>query len=142
MSDERDRRDAARWRQHMERTTPPDQPRLYRARLFEGAQEIRLGGGPDPAFVEARERLLRQDTGALAAFSNLHYRRSANTIAKEWYAYALTLFGPPWKSARLATYTVRPLNTRLAGELNAFAPIPRYSAITAPSGDNTAISSD
>jgi hypothetical protein len=66
-----------------------------KAEYREPVSEIRLGGGPDPAFVEARERLLRQDSEALAAFSNLHYRRSANTIAKEWYAYALTLFGRP-----------------------------------------------
>jgi len=59
----------------------------------EPASELRVTGGPDPAFVEARELILRQDPRALDEFNNLHYRRSANTIAKEWYAYALTLFG-------------------------------------------------
>jgi hypothetical protein len=50
-------------------------------------------GAPDPAFLQARELLLRRDPRALEEFSNLHYRRSANTIAKEWYAHALALFG-------------------------------------------------
>ncbi|PYM61224.1 MAG: hypothetical protein DMD79_13410, partial [Candidatus Rokuibacteriota bacterium] len=59
----------------------------------EPASEIRLTGGPDPAFLQARELLLRRDPRALGEFGDLHYRRSANTIAKEWYAYALTLFG-------------------------------------------------
>jgi hypothetical protein len=59
----------------------------------EPASELRLTGGPDPAFVEARELLLRQDPTALDQFNNIHYRRSSNTIAKEWYAYALTQFG-------------------------------------------------
>jgi hypothetical protein len=64
-----------------------------RAEYREPASELRLAGAPDPAFVEARELLLRQDPRALEAFATLHYRRSANTIAKEWYAWALTLFG-------------------------------------------------
>jgi hypothetical protein len=59
----------------------------------EPVSELRLAGGPDPAFVQARELLLQQDPRALAEFSNLHYRRASNTIAKEWYAYALTVFG-------------------------------------------------
>ena len=59
----------------------------------EPVSELRLVGAPDPAFLQARELLLRQDPRALDEFSNLHYRRSANTIAKEWYAYALALFG-------------------------------------------------
>lgn len=59
----------------------------------EPASELRVTGGPDPAFVQAREVLLRRDPQALDEFSDLHYRKSANTIAKEWYAYALTLFG-------------------------------------------------
>jgi hypothetical protein len=59
----------------------------------EPASELRLTGGPDPAFAEARGLLLRQDPRALDLFSDLHYRRSSNTIAKEWYAYALTVFG-------------------------------------------------
>ena len=50
-------------------------------------------GAPDPAFHQARELLLRRDPRALDEFADLHYRRSTNTIAKEWYAYALTLFG-------------------------------------------------
>jgi hypothetical protein len=50
-------------------------------------------GAPDPAFHQARELLLRRDPRALDEFADLHYRRSANTIAKEWYAYALTVFG-------------------------------------------------
>jgi hypothetical protein len=59
----------------------------------EPASELRVVGTPDPAFLQARELLLRRDPRALEEFSNLHYRRSANTIAKEWYAHALTLFG-------------------------------------------------
>jgi hypothetical protein len=59
----------------------------------EPVSELRIGGAPDPAFHEARELLLRRDPRALDEFANLHYRRSTNTIAKEWYAYALTLFG-------------------------------------------------
>lgn len=59
----------------------------------EPVSELRVVGAPDPAFLQARELLLRHDPRALAEFGNLHYRRSANTIAKEWYAYALTLFG-------------------------------------------------
>jgi hypothetical protein len=59
----------------------------------EPVSELRVVGAPDPAFLHARELLLRRDPGALAEFADLHYRRSTNTIAKEWYAYALTLFG-------------------------------------------------
>jgi hypothetical protein len=59
----------------------------------EPASELRITGGPDPAFVEARAVLLRQDPHALDLFNDIHYRRSRNTIAKEWYAYALSLFG-------------------------------------------------
>ena len=59
----------------------------------EPASELRITGGPDPAFVEARAVLLRQDSHALDLFNDIHYRRSRNTIAKEWYAYALSLFG-------------------------------------------------
>jgi hypothetical protein len=59
----------------------------------EPASELRIAGGPDPAFVEARAVLLRQDPHALDLFNDIHYRRSRNTIAKEWYAYALSLFG-------------------------------------------------
>jgi hypothetical protein len=59
----------------------------------EPVSELRVMGAPDPAFLQARELLLRRDPRALDEFSNLHYRRSANTIAKEWYAYALTLLG-------------------------------------------------
>jgi hypothetical protein len=59
----------------------------------EPVSELRAAGGPDPAFLQARELLLRRDPRALEEFSNLHYRRSANTIAKEWYAHALALFG-------------------------------------------------
>jgi tetratricopeptide (TPR) repeat protein len=55
--------------------------------------ELRIAGAPDPAFLQARELLLRRDPRALDEFADLHYRRSTNTIAKEWYAYALTLFG-------------------------------------------------
>jgi len=59
----------------------------------EPVSELRVVGAPDPAFHQAREILLRRDRRALAEFADLHYRRSTNTIAKEWYAYALTLFG-------------------------------------------------
>jgi hypothetical protein len=59
----------------------------------EPASELRIGGGPDPAFVDARAVLLQQDPRALDLFNDIHYRRSRNTIAKEWYAYALSLFG-------------------------------------------------
>ncbi len=59
----------------------------------EPASELRITGGPDPAFVEARTLLLRQDPRALDLFNDIHYRRSRNTIAKEWSAYALSLFG-------------------------------------------------
>ena len=41
---ERDRRDAQRWREYQARTSAPDQPRLYRARLFEGSWEVPTGG--------------------------------------------------------------------------------------------------
>jgi hypothetical protein len=66
-----------------------------RTEYREPASELRVVGAADPAFIQARELLLRRDPRALEEFSNLHYRRSANTIAKEWYAYALTLFGQP-----------------------------------------------
>jgi tetratricopeptide (TPR) repeat protein len=59
----------------------------------EPVSELRVVGAPDPAFHQARELLLRRDPRALDEFADLHYRRSTNTIAKEWYAYALTLFG-------------------------------------------------
>jgi hypothetical protein len=66
-----------------------------KAEYREPVSELRVVGAADPAFLQARERLLRRDPRALDEFGNLHYRRSANTIAKEWYAYALTLFGQP-----------------------------------------------
>ncbi len=59
----------------------------------EPVSELRVVGAADPAFHQARELLLRRDPRALAEFADLHYRRSTNTIAKEWYAYALTVFG-------------------------------------------------
>jgi tetratricopeptide (TPR) repeat protein len=59
----------------------------------EPVSELRVVGAADPGFHQARELLLRRDPRALAEFADLHYRRSTNTIAKEWYAYALTLFG-------------------------------------------------
>jgi hypothetical protein len=59
----------------------------------EPVSELRVVGAPDPAFLQARELLLRREPRALDEFGDLHYRRSTNTIAKEWYAYALTLFG-------------------------------------------------
>jgi NYN domain len=59
----------------------------------EPASELRVVGAPDPAFVHARELLLRRDPRALDELADLHYRRSSNTIAKEWYAHALTLLG-------------------------------------------------
>jgi hypothetical protein len=59
----------------------------------EPASELRVTGAPDAAFVEARGLLLREDPRALDLFGDIHYRRSANTVAKEWYAYALTRFG-------------------------------------------------
>jgi hypothetical protein len=61
----------------------------------EPASEIRVAGGPDPAFLEARALLLRQDAEALDRFSNIHYRRGRTAVVKEWYAYALALFGRP-----------------------------------------------
>jgi len=64
-----------------------------KAEYREPASELRVSGAPDPAFIEARGLLLRQDSRALDLFNDIHYRRSHNTIAKEWYAYALTLFG-------------------------------------------------
>jgi hypothetical protein len=64
-----------------------------RADYREPVSELRVVGTADPAFIQARELLLRRDPRALDEFGNLHYRRSANTIAKEWYAYALTVFG-------------------------------------------------
>src|SRR5262245_53500032 len=59
----------------------------------EPVSELRVVGTTDPAFLQARELLLRRDPRALDEFADLHYRRSTNTIAKEWYAYSLTLFG-------------------------------------------------
>lgn len=64
-----------------------------KAEYREPVSELRLTGGPDAAFGEARALLLRRDPAALDRFNTLHYRRSANTIAKEWYAYALSVFG-------------------------------------------------
>ncbi|MGH7264193.1 MAG: hypothetical protein ACREMB_04960, partial [Candidatus Rokuibacteriota bacterium] len=64
-----------------------------KAEYREPVSELRLTGGPDPGFVEARALLLRRDPAALERFNNIHYRRSANTITKEWYAYALSVFG-------------------------------------------------
>ena len=65
MTDERDRRDAALWRQHRGRTTAADQPRLYRVRLFEGPYEVLSGAlypvvldlTPGPALEESHHRL-------------------------------------------------------------------------------------
>ena len=59
----------------------------------EPVSELRVVGAADPVFHQARELLLRRDPRALAEFADLHYRRNANTIDQEWYAYALTLFG-------------------------------------------------
>ncbi len=59
----------------------------------EPISELRVTVGPDAAFVEARGLLLRRDPRALALFNDIHYRRNTNPIAKEWYAYALSVFG-------------------------------------------------
>ena len=59
----------------------------------EPVSELRIAGAADPAFHRARELLLQRDPRALEEFADLRFRRGTNTIAKEWYAYALTLFG-------------------------------------------------
>ena len=66
-----------------------------KAEYREPTAELRFAGGVDPAFVDARALLLQRDPQALDRLNNIHYRRSHNTIAKEWYAYALTVFGRP-----------------------------------------------
>ena len=48
---------------------------------------------PTPRSSRRGPSCLRQDPHALDLFNDIHYRRSRNTIAKEWYAYALSLFG-------------------------------------------------
>ncbi len=54
---------------------------------------MRFRGGPDRFFDEAKELLMRGDPRALEKFRNIHFNKSTNTYAKEWYAYALTRFG-------------------------------------------------
>lgn len=55
--------------------------------------ELRFKNGPDKFFVEARDLLVRRDARALQKFNNIHYNKSNNPFAKEWYAYALSQFG-------------------------------------------------
>lgn len=55
--------------------------------------EIRYRGGPDRFFTEAHDLLLRKSPAALQKFQNIHFRKSNEPIAKEWYAYALSRFG-------------------------------------------------
>ena len=43
MSDARDRDDARKWREHVARRGPVDQPRLYRVRLFDAGREVLAG---------------------------------------------------------------------------------------------------
>jgi len=57
------------------------------------AAEVRFRGGPDRFFIEARDLLLTPDPRALRKFSNLHFSKNTNPVAKEWYAYALSVFG-------------------------------------------------
>jgi hypothetical protein len=56
--------------------------------------EMRSGGRTtDPEFAAARDLLRRRDSRAGRAFRDLHFHRSNNTIAKEWYAFVLAEFG-------------------------------------------------
>jgi len=59
--------------------------------------EVRYMNNADRFFVEARALLLRNDSRALKEFNNIHFRRSNNPFAKEWYAYALSKFGEKWE---------------------------------------------
>jgi NYN domain-containing protein len=54
---------------------------------------IKFKLGPDRFFEEAKSLLLAGDRRALEKFRDIHYRKSTNTFAKEWYAYALIRFG-------------------------------------------------
>lgn len=57
--------------------------------------EFRYQGAVDPLFKQAHELLTQRNPRALDKFLELHRHRSNHTIAKEWYAYALTQFGRP-----------------------------------------------
>src|ERR1700736_125394 len=54
--------------------------------------EIRSQRVVDSDFLAAKELLVRRDSRALEQFGTLHYHRSSDARAKEWYAYALSLF--------------------------------------------------
>lgn len=59
----------------------------------EPSAELRSRKGPDRHFIEARELLMRKDPRALEKFKEIHYHRPTFAIVKEWYAYALSVFG-------------------------------------------------
>ncbi|HEY6541565.1 MAG TPA: hypothetical protein VIZ18_11530, partial [Ktedonobacteraceae bacterium] len=59
----------------------------------EPASAVRYRGQPDRFFDKARALLLKNQAAALDEFRDMHFKRSNNSIIKEWYAYALSKFG-------------------------------------------------
>lgn len=59
----------------------------------EPVSEIKYQGGPDLFFQEARQLLAQGNSIALQKFKNIYFHKTDNFIAREWYAYALTVFG-------------------------------------------------
>ncbi|HOX41485.1 MAG TPA: ATP-binding protein, partial [bacterium] len=60
---------------------------------LEPMSEIRNKSEVDRFFDQARRLLQEQNKTALDKFRDIHFHRPGHTVAKEWYAYALTLFG-------------------------------------------------
>lgn len=61
--------------------------------FLEPQMELRFRRQPDRFFVEARKLILKKDPLALKKFRDIHFHKSNYSAAKEWYAYALSLFG-------------------------------------------------
>lgn len=63
------------------------------AQAVKPISELRNRGQPDRLFLEAKQLLERGNPVAKQKFEDLHYNRPTDTIAKEWYAYAIKRFG-------------------------------------------------
>ena len=63
------------------------------ARPIKPVSEMRNRNQPDRLFLEARQLLERGNPLARKKFGDIHFNRSNDTIAKEWYAYAIKRFG-------------------------------------------------
>jgi len=65
------------------------------AQAMKPVSELRIRNQPDRFFMEAKQLLEQGNPIAKKKFEDLHFNKSTDTIAKEWYAYAIKRFGTP-----------------------------------------------